>query len=305
MTPVLASYWFFKRTDMTSLVYAMGGRSSVDLFIDSGAFSAWSSGHEVNIRDYAAWLLEHRSVINFAAGLDVIGDPTATIRNLKSLLDLVGDQVKIVPTFHVGTPWKALDALVEGFDFIALGGVVSLRLRDHDPLMPWLVTAHRVMREAGVVAHGFGITKPPLPHVLPWYSVDSAYWQQAAISGGFTLWDTRSTSMRRVVAGKRTGIRGKELIREYGGDPETFSRPGFGLVGKSDDPNRARREREWLQVASAASWYRYARHIRTVFTTAAPEDVDGIGPKIYLASGSKDDIKLLNEANTLAEGLGI
>ena len=289
---------------MTALVASMGGPDNVDLFIDSGAFSAWSSGHEVNIREYAAWLIRHRGVINFAAGLDVIGDPAATIKNLKTLMDLVGDQVKIVPTFHVGTPWQVLDSLVSGFDFIALGGVVSLRLKDHDPLMPWLVTAHRVLKDAGAVAHGFGITKPPLPHVLPWYSVDSAYWQQAAISGGFTLWDSKARSMRRVVAGRRLGIRQRELVREYGGDPDAMQRAGFGLVGKSTDPNRARSEREWLQVASASSWYRYASHIRSVFTTPPPKDVRGVGPKVYLAAGSKDDMRLLNESHELAQRLG-
>lgn len=304
MTPILASYWFFKRTDMTTLINSMGGPDCVDLFIDSGAFSAWSSGHEVNISEYAEWLIQHKGVINFAAGLDVIGDPVATMNNLKTLSDLVGDKVKIVPTFHVGTPWKVLDSLVSGFDYIALGGVVSLRLKDHDPLMPWLVTAHRVLKEAGAVAHGFGITKPPLPHVLPWYSVDSAYWQQAAISGGFTLWDGKASTMRRVVAGRRLGLRARELVREYDGDPDAFQREGFGLVGKSDDPNRARREREWLQVASASSWYRYAAHIRSVFTTKPPKGVRGIGPKVYLASGSKDDMRLLNEANQLAQRLG-
>lgn len=84
-----------------------------------------------------------------------------------------------------------------------------------------------------------------------------------------------------------------------------FQRAGFGLVGKSADPNVARRQREWLQVASASSWYRYAQHIRSVFTTPPPKDVDGMGPKVYLAAGSKEDIRLLIEANETANRLGM
>lgn len=301
-TPILASYWFLKRTDITSVVDRMGGIDAVDLFIDSGAFSAWSSNATVDLRAYADWLLAHRRVINFAAGLDVIGDPVATLKNLYTLRDMVGSAVKIVPTFHVGSPWTMLEHMLgDGFDFVALGGVVSLRLKDHDPLMPWLVTAHRILRDAGAVAHGFGITKPPLPEMLPWYSVDSAYWQQAAITGGFTLWDSRARRMVRVVSGKRLSSRGAELVREYGGDPRAFTRHGFGLVGKTADAEQARAERRWSQTASAASWYRHAIALNEKYRTPAPKGVRGHGPKIYLAVGGADDMRLMREATELAE----
>lgn len=298
--PILASYWFFRRTDMTALVESMGGTDAVDLFIDSGAFSAHTSGATIAVADYAAWLLEHRAVVNFAAGLDVIGDPQATTRNLRDLEDRVAGQVKIVPTFHVGSPWPVLDSLVSAYDFVALGGVVSLRLKDHDPLMPWLVTAHRVLRDAGAVAHGFGITRPPLPEMLPWYSVDSAYWQQAAITGGFTLWDDRARRMVRVVSGKPAGTEARRLIREYGGDPDQFTRRGFGLVKQSTDADQARAERRWAQVASAAAWYRKADHLRRKYRTTAPAGVRGDGPKVYLAAGSADDMRVMLEADRVA-----
>ena len=47
----------------------------VELFLDSGAFSAWSQKIEINIQDYISFIKEHEDVIDIYANLDELGMP--------------------------------------------------------------------------------------------------------------------------------------------------------------------------------------------------------------------------------------
>ena len=75
------------------------GRKRVELFLDSGAFSAWSQGKEINIEDYIQFIKEHKDVIDVYANLDVIGDAEATWRN-QLRMEKAG--LNPLPVFHYG-----------------------------------------------------------------------------------------------------------------------------------------------------------------------------------------------------------
>ena len=45
---------------------------AVSLFLDSGAYSAWTQGVEINIRDYIDFIKQHQDIIDIYANLDVI-----------------------------------------------------------------------------------------------------------------------------------------------------------------------------------------------------------------------------------------
>src|SRR5690606_13405309 len=46
----------------------------IEMFLDSGAFSAWSKGAQIRIRDYIAFIKRHQQYIDHYANLDVIAD---------------------------------------------------------------------------------------------------------------------------------------------------------------------------------------------------------------------------------------
>ena len=290
--PVLASFHFWKRVDMTALIDQHGGAPVVDLFADSGAFSAASSGVPIDVLDYAAWLRKHAGVINFAAGLDVIGDAKESAKNTNILEDEVGDVVKIVPTFHVGSDWKELEAMAKTHDFISLGGAVPYSSREA-ALTSWLAKAHKILAETGTVAHGFGLTRHPYPVLFPWYSVDSSYWTLASRTGGFWAFDSARGKFVRLVTGRRLTAEQVKIVREYGGDPKAFTRKGFGLVGRTADKDQARAENRWLRLASASTWYRYQDYWRRLARPVdMPARVRHAGPKVYLAIGGREDLGL-------------
>lgn len=290
---ILGSFHYLRRMDLTAVIGAVG--RPVDFFADSGAFSAASIGAQITVPDYAAWLRDHADVINAAATLDVIGDHRATARNTGQLLERVGDLVQIVPAFHVNTPWPELHAIcADGHPYVALGGAVGYHQRT-DALMRWCIRAHRVARDHDTRLHGFGLTRPPYPVRLPWYSVDSAYWESAARTGGLSLWDGRRMVGCRV--GTRTVLRRSDVIRSYGGDPALMSRPGFGRVGVVG--HRGRIDREWLSAASVRSLLRYRDHVRRVRGPVGPPrsgPTSGDGLKVYLAATSRRAFEQIADA---------
>lgn len=153
------------------------------LFLDSGAFSAFSQGVEINIKDYIAFIKEHEPFLEVYANLDVIGDPKATLDN-QHIMEKAG--LKPLPCFHYGEPISYLEHYIKNYDYVALGGMVPISTGD---LLVWLDDLyHKYICGADglpkVKIHGFGLTSFKLMKRYPWYSVDSTSWVMTGRMGG-------------------------------------------------------------------------------------------------------------------------
>lgn len=160
---ILLSYHFHKKSiDMIKDMIVKG----VDVFIDSGAFSAKSKGVEIDIDEYCEFL--HATGVVHYAALDVIGDSKATRWNQKYME--FEHSLKPIPTFHMGCKIEDVDWLLE-YNYIAMGGLVfSSELRNHmDRLWNYVLK-----RKPNIKVHGFGMTNFEFMKRYPWYSVDSS-----------------------------------------------------------------------------------------------------------------------------------
>jgi hypothetical protein len=161
---VLMSYFFMK------------GRPPVRppwvrrLFIDSGAFSAQSSGKPVRLSEYIKWIQDNRQSLDLYAALDVIGDPVKTRRNLEIMR---AEGLAPVPVFHLGSPLEELTRLVEERPpLIAIGGLVGhLRRSNRREIVPQLNSIFE--RASGVPLHGFGVGRS-FGFQFPWRSCDAS-----------------------------------------------------------------------------------------------------------------------------------
>ncbi|MCK9524313.1 MAG: hypothetical protein M0R49_00075 [Limnochordia bacterium] len=155
----------------------------VDLFLDSGAFSAWSKGVQINIQEYIDFIKKHAASLTVYANLDVIGDPKATWKNQQIMEDA---GLSPLPIFHYGEDIKWLDRyLSKGYDYLALGGMVPVSTAK---LYPWLdrLFSEKLTDPTGmpiIKVHGFGLTSLRLMMRYPWYSVDSTSWVMTARMG--------------------------------------------------------------------------------------------------------------------------
>lgn len=146
--------------------------NKVDLFLDSGAFSAMTQGVSINLEDYIQFIKENEHVIDVYANLDVIGDAAATWKNQR-IMEKTG--LHPLPCFHYGDDIKWLEKYLQ-YDYLALGGMVKT-----PNLIPWLDNLWQkyLTDENGmpkIKVHGFGLTSLKLMLRYPWYSVDSTSW---------------------------------------------------------------------------------------------------------------------------------
>ena len=161
--------------------------AKVDLFLDSGAFSAWNKGAVINIDEYIDFIQEHKNALTVYANLDVIGDPVGTWKN-QEYMEKRG--LSPLPVFHTAfenESWlkKYID---KGYAYIALGGMAGgdisteTIIRKLDILFPKYLCDKNGMPKIKV--HGFGITSIPILIRYPWYSVDSTSWVLTGRFGG-------------------------------------------------------------------------------------------------------------------------
>ena len=94
----------------------------VSLFLDSGAYSAFTQDIEINIDDYIQYIKDNRAHISQYASLDVIGDEQATLDNYKHMKE---HDLEPIPTYHYGDKIKYLEYYLSNNDYIALGGLVG------------------------------------------------------------------------------------------------------------------------------------------------------------------------------------
>lgn len=162
------------------------------VFLDSGAFSAFTKGVNVDIDAYCRYIQDNDDIILrdgdtlLASVLDGIGDPLKTWQNQRRMEQL---GVKPLPCFHYGEDERYLEWYIQNYDYITLGGMVPISTPQ---LRLWLDRLwEKYLTDASgrprLKVHGFGLTTISLMERYPWYSVDSSSWVQIAKSGGIVV----------------------------------------------------------------------------------------------------------------------
>lgn len=162
------------------------------VIIDSGAFTAWSTGKPIKPQDYAEWALDfdkrwrHKMAMLEFMNLDVIGDQDATWKNL-AILEGLG--MKPLPIVTFGVDLSHVDRALKNYDYIALGGLVP-HTRNKPKLKAWLdrcfSRAMKYRKETGIMRriHLLGITTDWVLKRYPAYSSDSSSWVSCLRFGG-------------------------------------------------------------------------------------------------------------------------
>lgn len=170
-------------------------RENAKVFMDSGAFSAWTLKVRLDIAEYCDYLKRNADIIRIEDGafmasvLDHIGDKElgkGTYVNQKNM-EYLG--VRPLPCFHKGDDERWLmQYLEDGYEYITLGGMVGSSV---EQLKTWLNRMwDRYLAPGGnprVKVHGFGMTSVELMEIYPWYSIDSSSWIQSAAFGNIVL----------------------------------------------------------------------------------------------------------------------
>lgn len=158
------------------------------VFLDSGAFSAFTLGATIDLPEYCNYINRNRDLWRVEDGdmmcsvLDGIGDPLKTYQNQLAMEQL---GAKPLPCFHFGEDERYLEWYVANYSYITIGGMVG---KPSETLRVWLdrIWEKYMIDGSGrprLKVHAFGITAVPIMQRYPWYSVDSSSWIQAAAFG--------------------------------------------------------------------------------------------------------------------------
>lgn len=179
---LLESYHYVHKQSAVDRIRADGAK----VFLDSGAFSAFTKGVDVDIKAYCEYIKKNQDIIEVASVLDGIGDPKATLEN-QQFMESQG--VCPLPCFHYGEDERYLEYYLANYEYITLGGMVPISTPQLklwlDHLWDKYLTDGAGRPKAKI--HGFGLTTVSLMERYPWYSVDSSSWVQMAANGAIYL----------------------------------------------------------------------------------------------------------------------
>lgn len=153
-----------------------------EVFLDSGAFSAFTQGVDIDINQYTEHCIKHDKDYAYMAALDVIGNAESSYANYTKQKE---QGARIFPTFHFGEPFDFLDTLIEESDMVGLGGVAQLGTGPK--LYEWLDACFEHLCTPDgypkVKIHGFALTSIDVIKRYPFYCVDSTAWVFAGAMG--------------------------------------------------------------------------------------------------------------------------
>jgi hypothetical protein len=162
---VLLSYAYHSGTNLADVRRTLVcGR----ILIDSGAFTAHSTGKTIKLDDYAAYLEQWKGCWDHAVTLDVVGDPAATAVNTRKLH---AKGIPVMPVFTRGDKLPEFDAMVRDVGYVCVGGLVGLPRKVQVPRVGML---QRRAQDAGGGIHALGIAASDALRAIRPYSADAS-----------------------------------------------------------------------------------------------------------------------------------
>lgn len=171
------------------------------VMLDSGAYTAWSKGKEVDLSAYIQFCHEHPNV-SYYVNLDVIPGskgrtPTHSEidaackrgwQNYKVMAKELPPN-KILPVFHRNESQKWLDKYLNaGVTYIGISPGTKANMADR---LGWMKSIKPlVLRKDGtptVKMHGFGVSSSRLLFYWRWHTVDSTLWIMEARVGNILV----------------------------------------------------------------------------------------------------------------------
>jgi len=224
---ILISYHYFQDVNVGAMIRKLqdlSGIEKMDVFADSGAFTAQSQGVHIELSEYVEWIHKWEEYLTVYLNLDVIGNQEGTNANQETLENKFG--VHPVPVFTFqwhGSDYDTLAWQLDKYEYISLGGMVPFMGRPK-AVMPHLIKCFKMAGDR-TVFHGLGCTNWTIMNALPFYSVDSSSWVGGVRYGNLSVFDEHRGRWKRFQLGKPRSFFGAErLFAQYGYDYKEFVR---------------------------------------------------------------------------------
>lgn len=178
---------------------------NIKLFIDCGAYSAFTKGKVVDIDEYCDFINSIGDAIFCFAALDVIGTGSfqtereasnKTWNNFLYMVEKIKPEYwcKMMPVFHANEDFSCLQRMLDyvypdgkHIAYIGLGALTEATARQRKE---WFDVCYKLIRKSNnpdVMTHGFGCTQLDVLSQEPITSADSSSWIQQSIYGSILV----------------------------------------------------------------------------------------------------------------------
>ena len=178
---LLVAYPYLNKKTIQHIInFEQENPEALRFLLDSGAFTAFSSGKPIKLDDYCFFLdnLPFKPWKYFA--LDVIGDKDQTIKNYDTMLSRGFDPL---PIFTHGSSFDVIDYYYSKTDYIAYGGLVN---QPKNSLIYYINEFQK--KVAGRKSHLLGYTSMAGVKNFKPYSCDSSSWEGGARFGNADIY---------------------------------------------------------------------------------------------------------------------
>ena len=149
------------------------------LFLDSGAFTAYTQGIDITLDGYIDWLYNGPYSIrqwDVITALDVIGNGPASYENAA---EMQRQGINTLPVFHCGEDWKLLHRYCDEFEVVGLAATSGRTFKEKK----WFMA--KCFEECWPHKfHSFGWAAEDLLRKYPFYSADSSAYLTGGIRWG-------------------------------------------------------------------------------------------------------------------------
>lgn len=149
------------------------------LFLDSGAFTAYTQGTVISIDEYIAWVLDGpypKELWDVITVLDVIGDGPASYENARIMQEA---GIDVLPVFHCGEDWKLLHKYCDEYEVVGLAATSGRNFSEKKWFMAKCFSEcwpHKF--------HSFGWAAESVLKLYPFWSADSSSYLTGGIRWG-------------------------------------------------------------------------------------------------------------------------
>ncbi len=179
----------------------------MDILLDSGAFTAYNTGKDIELMDYIRFLKDPPFKIWKYFTLDVVGKPKEYWINYYRMLDA---GLNPIPIFTPGDSFDSIDKMYETSDLIGIGGLDFQGIKDHVKLCMQVIDGRK--------AHWLGFANFQfLKHYKP-FSCDSSNIISGSKYGrlGLCRSNGKTIALTREDFIKKPSYKIVRLLEEYG-----------------------------------------------------------------------------------------
>lgn len=216
--------------------YKRKGIVTSKLFVDSGAYSAYTRGMTANVQSYVDYVNARSDQITICAQMDTIpgefGRPRTredvlkaspkTWDNFLFMRDNIDEPDKCIPIFHQGEDFKWLQKMLDYIDpytgnhipYIGISSDKRMCTKDREAFYRRCWEVIHASDNPEPMTHCFGTTAVASMQKFPFYSCDSTSWLRMATNGSIILPDNNSYLVSNVSKGKKDHIDSDPLLRE-------------------------------------------------------------------------------------------